>query len=188
MDALLPAFIAAGMAEIGDRTQLLAILIAAHFGRPAPVLGGIAIAALANSLLAAFGGTLLHNMINHRAIALMLAVGLILAGAGAFWRPKPPTVATYNRLGPFATAAIGFFILEFGDKTQMLTVTIAARVDSFLLAGLGAATGIVVANVPAVLLAGDWPRLVPLRAIRMGVGALLLVVGFVVAIGALRLA
>lgn len=188
MDALLPAFIAAGLAEIGDRTQLLAILLATHFRRPLPVLAGIALAALANSLIAAFGGTMLHDLINHRAIALMLAVGLILAGAGGFWQPRPAPLSHYGRIGTFATVALGFFILEFGDKTQLLTMTIAARVDSFLLAGCGAAAGIVLANVPAVLLAGEWPRRAPLRAMRMAIGLIFLVVGAVAAIGALRLA
>lgn len=188
MDALLPAFVAAGLAEIGDRTQLLAILLAAHFRRPALVLGGIAVAALANSLLAAFGGTLLHDMINHRAIAVMLAVGLVLAGAGGVWQPKPAVLSHYGRIGAFATAALGFFILEFGDKTQLLTATIAAQTDSFLLAGCGAAAGIVLANVPAVLLAEEWPRLTPLRAIRAGVGVLFVLTGLVVAVEALRLA
>lgn len=187
MDALLPAFMAAGLAEIGDRTQLLAILLAAHFRRPGAVIAGIAVAALANSLLAASAGTLIHGTINHRAIALMLAAGLVLAGAGAFWRPKPAVLSSYGPIGAFGTTAIGFSILEFGDKTQLLTMAIAARVDSFALAGAGAAAGIVLANVPAILLAGEWPRMVPLRPIRAAIGALFIVIGAVVAIGALRL-
>ncbi len=187
MDALLPAFVAAGLAEIGDRTQLLAILLAMQFRKPGAVIAGIAVAALANSLLAAFAGTMVHGLVNHRAIALMLAVGLVLAGAGALWPPKPPVLSRYGPVGAFGTAAIGFFILEFGDKTQLLTLAIAARVDSFALAGLGAAAGIVLANVPAVLLAGEWPRVAPLRPIRAGIGLLFVVIGAVVAVGALRL-
>ena len=187
MDALLPAFVAAGLAEIGDRTQLLAILLAIHFRRPGPVIAGIALAALANSLLAAFAGTMLHDIINHRAIALMLAAGLVLAGAGAFWRPRPPALSSYGRIGMFGTSALAFFILEFGDKTQLLTMTIAARVDSFVLAGVGAAAGIVLANIPAVLLAGEWPRVMPLRPIRIGIGLIFIVIGAVVAVGALRI-
>lgn len=188
MDALLPAFVAAGLAEIGDRTQLLAILLAIHFRRPGAVLGGVALAALVNSLLAAFGGTMVHDLVNHRAIALMLAVGLILAGAGCFWRPRPPALPSYGPIGAFGTAALGFLILEFGDKTQLLTLAIAARVDSLLLAALGATAGIVLANAPAVLMAGEWQRIVPLRSLRMGVGVLFVVVGMVAAVGALRLA
>lgn len=187
MEALLPAFVAAGLAEIGDRTQLLAILLAAHFRRPGQVIAGIALAALANSVIAAIGGTLIHDMVNHRAIALMLAVGLVLAGAGALWPPRPATLAGYGPIGAFGTAALGFFILEFGDKTQLLTLAIAARTDSIALAGIGAAAGITLANVPAVMLAGRWPHIVPLRAVRAGIGAIFLVVGAVVAVGALRI-
>ncbi|MET0271133.1 MAG: TMEM165/GDT1 family protein, partial [Sphingomonas sp.] len=89
--------------------------------------------------------------------------------------------------GAFGTSALGFLILEFGDKTQLLTLGIAARVDSVGLAGVGAAAGIVLANAPAVLLAEAWPRVAPLRAIRAGVGVLFLLAGAVMAVGALRL-
>lgn len=183
----MPAFVAAGLAEIGDRTQLLAIVLAAHFRRPAMILGGIALAALANALLAAFGGTLVHDLINHRAITLMLAVGLVLAGAGALWRVKPPVLASYGPIGAFATVALGFFILEFGDKTQLLTLTIAARADSLYMAALGATAGVVLANVPAVLLAEKWPGRVPIQPIRLGVGLLFLLTGAVTAVSALRI-
>ncbi len=187
MDALLPAFIAAGLAEIGDRTQLLALVLAVHFRRPALVLGGIALAALANALLAAFGGTLVHDLINHRAITLMLAVGLVLAGTGAFWRVKPAVLANYGPIGAFATVVLGFFILEFGDKTQLLTLTIAARADSLYMAALGATAGVVLANAPVVLLAEKWPGRVPIQRIRVGIGLLFLLVGAIAAVTALRI-
>lgn len=187
MDALLPVFVVAGLAEVGDRTQLLAILLAGHFRKPLPVLAGIAVAALANSLLASFGGTMLRGQIDHRSIALMLAAALVLAGAGAFWRPKPALLSGYGPIGAFGTATLGFFILEFGDKTQFLTMAFAARMGSFLLTGFGAACGILLANVPAVLLASEFPRLVPVRPLRVGIGILFMIVGAVAAIGALRI-
>ena len=149
--------------EIGDRTQLLAILLAAAFS-PAGAgdrrdRGRGARQQSARRRSAALCSTT-WSIIG--AIALMLAIGLILAGAsGVLAAEAAAAVASTGGSARSATVALGFFILEFGDKTQLLTMTIAARVDSCLLAGFGAAAGIVLANVPAVLLAR---RMAPARA------------------------
>ncbi len=187
MDALLPAFLAAALAEVGDKTQLLAILLATRLQRPGAVLGGIAVAALANSLIAAIGGNLVAGYINFRAITLMLAVALISAGASALFRQKQPDIGIYARLGPFAASAIAFFILEFGDKTQFLTFAIAARAHSPILAAAGATAGIVLASAPAVALGAQLPATLPIARIRTGIGILFLLIGTVVVLGALRL-
>ena len=187
MDGLLPAFLAAALAEIGDKTQLFAVLLASRFGRPGTVLGGIAVAALVNSVIAAMGGGLVAGMINFRAITLLLALALLSAGSGALFRQKQPAVGIYERLGPFAASAIGFFILEFGDKTQFLTFAIAAHAQMQLLAAVGATAGVVLASAPAVALGVALPATLPVARIRMAVGILFLLVGAIVALGALRL-
>lgn len=187
MDALLPAFLAALFAEIGDKTQFLAVLLAARFPRHGGVLAGIAVAALANSLIAAAGGQLVHMLVNHRAIALMTALALLSAGAGSLWRGKPPRLEGKGRGGAFWASAFAFFVLEFGDKTQFLTMTLAARADSFWLAGIGAAAGIILASAPAVMLGAGLPKALPLVAMRIGAGLLFITIGTVVALGALRL-
>ncbi|MDB5682409.1 MAG: hypothetical protein JWM38_828 [Sphingomonas bacterium] len=187
MDGLLPALLAVALAEVGDKTQLLAILLAVRFGRPAPILAGIAVAALANSLIAAIGGALVAGMVPFRAITLMLAVALLSAGAGSLMRQKPPKVGIYDRLGPFAASAVAFFILEFGDKSQFLTFAVAARAQVPMLAAAGATIGILLASVPAVMLGDALPRTVPIRVIRVGIGILFVVIGVIVGLGALRL-
>jgi putative Ca2+/H+ antiporter (TMEM165/GDT1 family) len=187
MDALLPTFLAALLAEFGDKTQLLAALLAVRFRNKPAVLGGIAVAALANSLLAAAGGRLIADLVNFRAIALMVAVALLAAGAGGLLRQKPPALSSYGGPGAFATAALATFILEFGDKTQFLTFTLAARADSLGLAAAGAAAGILVAAAPAVMLGERLGKALPLRRIRFGASLLFLVLGIIVAAGALRL-
>lgn len=187
MDGLLPTFVAALLAEIGDKTQLLAALLAVRYRRNGAVLGGLALAALANSLIAAFGGRLIAELVNFRAISLMVALALLAAGAGGLFRQKPPLDGSPGRLGPFAASAIAMFVLEFGDKTQFLTLTLAARADSLWLAACGAAAGMLVAAVPAVALGDKLRTTLPIGRARTGVALLFLLVGLVVAVGALRL-
>lgn len=188
MDALLTAFVAAALAEWGDRTQLFMIILAARFAKPGPLLAGLAVAALANNLLAAFGGTLVNDLINARALSLLVAMALLLAGLGGLVRRKPPDMAKSWRIGAFLTAAIALFLIEFGDKTQFLTFALAGRFDSFALAAAGATAGVVAANIPAAFLGERLAREVPLQPVRYAIGALFIVTGFIIAVGALELA
>jgi len=185
MDALVPAFIIALLIETGDRTQLLAGLLGARFRRPAAVLGGIALATLLNMALAGVAGAEIAEHINHRAIRLMTGLALLLAGGGAFFRPKPPPAVERWTLGAFLSSAGAFFILAFGEKAQFATAAIAAGSGQPALAAAGAVAGVVLAQVPAVVLGERWPGPVPLRAIRMVAGALMAIAGLVLAIGAL---
>ena len=187
MDALLTTFVAAALAEWGDKTQLLVIALALRYRRPLPVLAGIFIAALANSLIAAFGGTFVHDMITLRAVSLLVALALVFAGVAGLIRPKPYESSGTSRAGPFLVAAASFFVLEFGDKTQFLTFAISAQFDAFALAAAGATAGVMVSNVPAALLGEQLAGTVPLKAIRIGLGALFLLIGLVVGVNALRL-
>jgi putative Ca2+/H+ antiporter (TMEM165/GDT1 family) len=187
LDALLPAFLAALLAEIGDKTQLLTVLLAARFARPGQVLAGVAVAALANSLIAATGGTLVAGAIPFRALNLLTALALIFAASGALLPQKQPEVGIYDRFGPFAASAIAFFILELGDKTQFLTFAFAARSQAPLLAAFGATAGIVVASLPAIAIGAALPTTFPLRQLRFGVGIVFLIVGLIVGLSALRL-
>jgi putative Ca2+/H+ antiporter (TMEM165/GDT1 family) len=188
MDALLTTFVAAALAEWGDRTQLFMIILAARFARPGPLLAGLAVAALANNLLAAFGGTLVHDTINAQALSLLVALSLILAALAGLRRRKPPNLAARWRTGAFVTAAVALFLIEFGDKTQFLTFALAGRFDSLGLAAAGATAGVVAANVPAVLLGERLKATIPLQPVRYAIAAGFLVVGFIVAVNALDLA
>lgn len=189
MDALLTTFIAAVLAEFGDKTQFLAMALAARHRRPGAVLAGIAAAALANSLLAAWGGVLINGMITLRAISLLVAVALASAGISGLLRQKDPgEMGSTWRTGAFVTSAACFFLLEFGDKTQFLTVAFAARYDSLLLAAAGASAGVVVANLPAMALAERMPKAMPLRRIRLWTSISFLIAALIVGVNALRLA
>lgn len=187
MDALVPAFIVALLAELGDRTQLLAMLLGDRFRRPAAVIAGIALAAILNMALAGVVGAEIGGYLNHRAIRLMTGLALLVAASGAFFRVKPPEPVEGWKLGAVLSSAGAFFILALGDKTQFVTATIAAGSGQPVLAAAGAAVGGTLAHVPAVVLGERWPALVPMRAIRIGVGIVLALAGLVLAIGALDL-
>jgi putative Ca2+/H+ antiporter (TMEM165/GDT1 family) len=187
LDALLTSFVAAALGEWGDKTQLLVIALAVRYRRPLPILAGIFVAALANSLIAAFGGVFVHDMITLRALSLLVALALVFAGVAGLIRPKPYDSAGTSRAGPFLVAAASFFVLEFGDKTQFLTFALAAQFDALALAAAGATAGVMASNLPAALLGDGLARAVPLKAIRLGLGALFLLIGLVVAVNARRL-
>jgi putative Ca2+/H+ antiporter (TMEM165/GDT1 family) len=187
MDAVLPPLVAAFLAEWGDRTQLLAALLMVRFGRARPVLAAIAVAALLNSLLSAFAGRFLVDVINFRAITLMTALALIFAGVGALMPQKPPKLEGRGAGGAFWASLFAFAVYEFGDKTQFLTATLAARADSALLPALGATMGILAASIPAVLLGDRLATAVPLRTIRFILGIAFLALGAIAALSAMRL-
>ena len=188
MDALLTTFLAALLAEMGDKTQLLALALAIRYRRPLPVLMGIGVAALANAMLAAAGGVLINGYITLRAISLLVAIALAFAGVAAFIRQKDESdMGSTWKTGPFVTSAACFFLLEFGDKTQFLTVALAAQYDALALAAAGATLGILAANAPVVLLGERAKETIPLKPIRIGIGVLFLLAAFIVAINALRL-
>ena len=188
MDALLTTFVAAALAEWGDRTQLFVIVLAGRFARPGAILAGLAVAALANGLIAAVGGVFVHDLINTRALSLLVALALLMAGAGSLIRRRPPDLAARWRTGAFVTAAVSLFLLEIGDKTQFLTFALAGRFDSVALTAAGATAGILIANAPAAVLGGTLARTAPVQAIRYAIAALFLVTGCWVAVKALELA
>lgn len=187
MDALLTSFIAAGLAEFGDRTQLLAALLAARFGRPGPILAGIALAAFIHMIVASIAGSLVNDYILLGTAALLVALALFCVGAGGLFARKLPEDVSVSGKGAFQAALAGTFVLEFADKSQFLTFALAARTDAPLLTAAGATAGLVAACIPAVALGDKFTTALPLRPIRIGAAAALLLAGAIVTINALGL-
>ena len=188
MDALLTTFIAAALAEFGDKTQLLVIALAARYGKLAPVIAGVAAAALANNIVAVLGASLVVGFVTLRAASLLVALALLFAGVAGLMRPKSPDdMGSTWRTGAFLTTAGCFFLLEFGDKTQFVTFALAAQFHAFALAAAGATVGVVAANLPAAALAARAPALLRLERVRLVASVLFLLVGAVVGLSALRL-
>lgn len=185
MQALLICAGVVALAEIGDKTQLLALVLAARYRKPWPIIFGILVATLANHALAGAVGVWLAAAIGPTAMRWILGISFI---AMAIWTLVPDKYAEDSppppRLGIFGTTAIAFFLLEMGDKTQIATVALAAQYDSLVAVVAGTTLGMLIANIPAVLLGEVAARRLPLRLVRGIAAAIFLALGVVVLYGA----
>lgn len=187
MDALLLSFVAAALAEWGDKTQLLVVALAVRYRKPLPILAGVAVGALANAAIAAFCGTFIHGIITLRALSLLIALALIYAAIASFARQKDPEMGGSWKTGAFLTSLGCFFLLEFGDKTQFLTFAVAAQYDSLALATAGATAGVIATSLTSAFLGDKLAPALELKAIRIVIAALFLLAGLVIAVNAWRL-
>lgn len=188
MSDFLPALMATFLAEWGDRTQVLAMMLALRFRGSPKVLWGLGGAVVANTALGVVAGHQIGLLLSHRSARLMTGIALVLGGMGALLPQAPPRLPAMRGDAVLWASFIAFFTAGLGDKAQFLAMALAAQGPSPLLVGAGATLGIFLANAPAVLLGDRITAAVPLRAIRKGVGLLLIVPGVIVAIVALRLA
>jgi Ca2+/H+ antiporter, TMEM165/GDT1 family len=156
------------LAEIGDKTQLLALLLAARFRVPWPIVGGIFIATLANHALASAVGAWLVSVIGADALRWILGLSFIAMAAWTLIPDSAPEETdSAPRYGVFLTTAFAFFLVEMGDKTQLATVALAAQFHSIILVVLGTTVGMMIANAPVVFAGDALMRRVPLKWIRI---------------------
>lgn len=188
METLVPAFVAVLLAQIFDPPARLAAVLGDRFGGKGGVLLGLMLAQVAGFALAAAGGALLAPGMSPDARGLLLALALVFAGAGGFLRPRLADRLAMWRIGSFATTLLGIFILAFTDRSQFLVVAFAAWGASPVLAAIGASVAATAVGGVAVLLGErawcGWPGR---DAARVGVAAVLLVAGVVLALRTLRL-
>jgi Ca2+/H+ antiporter, TMEM165/GDT1 family len=169
MDAFLTSTGIVALAEMGDKTQLLALILAARFRKPWPIVWGILVATLANHALAGAVGAWITSAIGPDLLRWILAVSFL---AMAVWMLIPDTMddeETHSqpRWGVFGTTLIAFFLAEMGDKTQIATVMLAAKFDAYLWVVAGTTFGMMLANAPVVWLGERMTRLVPLRVVHV---------------------
>ena len=183
MEALLVSTGIVALAEIGDKTQLLAFILAARFRRPLPIILGILVATLANHTLAGALGAWLHELVDPTTLAWILAIGFLLM---AGWMLIPDQFdeedANLAKFGVFTTTLIAFFFAEMGDKTQVATVALAAQFQAFFQVVVGTTLGMMLANVPAVLLGDRISGTIPVRLVH-GIAALIFAVLGIMALG-----
>jgi Ca2+/H+ antiporter, TMEM165/GDT1 family len=179
MTALFVSLFAVAIAEIGDRTQLLAIILAARFGRPWTILAGILAATLANHALAATAGYFISDLLEGLWVRIAIALAFI---AMAVWTLIPDKMdeeedAQRTGAGVFLATLVAFFLVEIGDKTQIATVALAARFESIVLVTMGTTLGMMAANAPAVFLGRAATRVLPLRTMRVIAAGIFLAIG-----------
>jgi putative Ca2+/H+ antiporter (TMEM165/GDT1 family) len=178
MEALLISLSTVAIAEMGDRTQLLALVLAAHYRKPWPILAGVLCATLANHALAGFVGTHLGSYLTPA--RLDAVVGISMVGM-ALWTLKPDTVhadaEAPHRASAFLATTVAFFIAEIGDKTQIATMALAAAYSSLAVVVAGTTLGMLAANAPVVFLGDAFAKRLPLRAIHIVASFLFLALG-----------
>ncbi len=189
MEALLTSTLIVALAEIGDKTQLLAILLATRFRKPLPICAGILVATVANHALAALLGAEVAGLLDGAWFRYAIAVSFL---AMAAWTLVPDSLddedgmARPSRFGPFLATTIAFFIVEMGDKTQVATIALGARYHAVGWVTAGTTLGMMLANVPAVLLGERILRVVPLKMVRTGTALLFLALGLWALVEAMR--
>ncbi|TMH55407.1 MAG: TMEM165/GDT1 family protein [Betaproteobacteria bacterium] len=164
MEAFLVSAGIVALAEIGDKTQLLALVLAARYRRPVPVILGILVATLANHALAAWLGAGVAAALGPAALRWILGFSFLAMAAWTLVPDKPEKERLQSaRLGAFAATLFAFFLLEMGDKTQIATVALAARYASIAAVVAGTTFGMMLADVPAVYFGERVLRRVPAK-------------------------
>ena len=186
MDALFVSTLAVAVAEIGDKTQLLALVLAARYRKPWPIIAGILVATVLNHALAAWFGSLVSGWISPEVLRWGVVLSFVAVAAWALVpdkldedEVKPP------RFGAFLATLIAFFIVEIGDKTQVATVVLAAQYSPLWQVIAGTTLGMAIANVPVVLLGSRFAAKLPLKAARYAAAAIFAALAVWVAVGGL---
>lgn len=167
MEAFLVSTGVVALAEIGDKTQLLAFVLAARFKRPLPIIAGILAATIVNHALAGAAGAWLMGLVGPTALRWILGISFI---AMALWTLIPDTLdegkaTTRGHAGVFLTTLVAFFLAEMGDKTQLATVAMAAKYAAPVAVVAGTTLGMMIANVPAVFIGDRLLQRVPMRLV-----------------------
>lgn len=184
IEAFLVSTLAVTIGEIGDKTQLLAFILATQFRKPVPIVLGILVATLANHALAGLAGNWIREAMDPD--VLRWGLGASFLGIAA-WAIKPDTLdqppCTLGAYGVFMASLVAFFLAEIGDKTQLATIALAAKYPSLIAVVLGTTLGMLLANAPVAFLADKVAAKVPFKLIRHIAAALFAIIGAAVLLG-----
>lgn len=185
MEALLVSTGIVALAEIGDKTQLLAFILAAKFRRPVPITLGILLATLVNHGFAGALGSWITTLLGPETLRWVLGISFL---AMAAWTLIPDEFdeedAKLARFGVFGTTLVAFFLAEMGDKTQVATVALAAQYQSLFMVVTGTTLGMMIANVPAVILGDRIAEKMPVRLVHRIAAGIFAVLGIATLLGA----
>lgn len=178
MDAFLTSTLLVAIAEIGDKTQLLSFVLAARLRKPVPIILGIFVATILNHALAGSVGVWLAQFVPPQWLPWITGSVFIAFG---LWTLHPDSLdddPKLHRAGAFVTALIAFFVAEMGDKTQLATMTLAAQFQNALFwVVTGTTVGMMLANIPAVIVGERLAQKLPLKAIRITAAILFIATG-----------
>jgi len=187
MEAFLVSTGIVALAEIGDKTQLLAFVLAARYRRPWPIILGILVATLANHALAGVLGAWITTVLGPLALRWVLGLSFL---AMAIWILIPDILDAADqpslKHGVFLATLLAFFLAEMGDKTQIATVALAAQYQTLVAVVAGTTLGMMIANVPAVLMGEGIARKMPVKLVHAIVAAMFALLGTATLMGAAR--
>ncbi len=185
IEAFLTSTTLVTLAEIGDKTQLLSFVLAARLRKPLPIIAGIFVATMLNHALAASVGVWLAQLIAPQGLPWITGVVFMAFGLWALHPDALDDDPKMHRAGAFVTATVAFFIAEMGDKTQLATVALGAQFQGALLAVItGTTLGMMLANVPAVIIGERLAQRLPLNAVRWIAAGVFILTGGVTMLGA----
>ena len=180
VEAFLVSTVVVGLAEIGDKTQILALMLAARFLRPVPIIFGIFFATILNHAAAGLAGTFFGGVLGGPWMRWILGLSFLSVAIWALFPDKYESGdQSISRSGAFTATLCAFFVAEIGDKTQIATIGLAARFEQFYPVVIGTTFGMMLANVPAVLIGDRIAGNLPVRAIRIAAAAVFAVLGLV---------
>lgn len=184
MEAFLASTLIVALAEIGDKTQLLSLLLAARYKKPLPIIAGILIATLANHFIAGALGAWISTLFSPQVMRWIVGGSLLAIAA---WTLKPDKfdgeVRESTRYGLFALTCVVFFVAEIGDKTQIATIVLAARYQSLVAVVTGTTLGMMIANVPVVFLGSAASHRIPFALVRVIAALLFAALGVAALLG-----
>jgi putative Ca2+/H+ antiporter (TMEM165/GDT1 family) len=185
MDAILTSIAVVAIAEIGDKTQLLAIVLAARFRKPLPIIAGILCATVVNHGLAGALGAWITSVVQPGLLRWVLGASFI---GMAIWTLIPDKIEdeetqVANKLGVFGATLVTFFLAEMGDKTQIATVALAAHYAAPLMVVIGTTLGMLIADVPAVFVGNRFAAKIPMKLVHSIAAAIFAVMGVLTLLG-----
>ncbi|MEO8170193.1 MAG: TMEM165/GDT1 family protein [Oxalobacteraceae bacterium] len=185
MEAFLISTGIVALAEVGDKTQILAFILAAKYKKPVPIVLGILVATLANHGFAGALGAWITTLMGPQTLRWVLGISFI---AMAIWTLIPDKFdegdAKFARFGVFGTTLVAFFLAEMGDKTQVATIALAAQYQALYTVVAGTTLGMMIANVPAVFLGNRIAEKMPARLVHMIAAAIFALLGVATLLGA----
>ena len=179
MEAFLVSTGIVALAEIGDKTQLLAFLLAARFKKPLPIIAGILVATMVNHGLAGALGAWIMHLLEPETLRIVLGVSFVVM---AIWILIPDKIEEDEamlgqQLGIFGATLVTFFLAEMGDKTQLATIAMAAKYGAPLVVIAGTTLGMLIADVPAVFVGDRFGGRIPVRLVHFVAAAILATIG-----------
>jgi putative Ca2+/H+ antiporter (TMEM165/GDT1 family) len=184
MEAFLISTASVAVGELGDKTQLLSLILATRLRRPIPIIAGIFVATLLNHLGACLVGEWVGTLITPQVLRWVLGISFLAVAAWALIPDKMDgEVKTRDAYGVFVLTAITFFLAEMGDKTQIVALALAAKYDNLVAVVAGTTLGMMIVNIPTVLFAERATRWIPLKIVRVVAAAIYAVLGILTLLG-----